>query len=142
MANDVSKGLLRHALRNSGLENPAHEPDDIENENIRNIAKLSISEYERVANANKKLLKMIAESENNQAAKILLEHKADIQKKRSVTNKENASHDRKKKPSKAQLLECRDEWIRVHSYERGWRKAAKNKFNISYQTINSILEEV
>lgn len=142
MANEASKGLLRLALRHSGLENPAHEPDDIENENVRNIAKLSISEYERVANANKKLLKMIAESENNQAAKILLEHKADLQKKRSVTNKENASHDRKSKPSKTKLLEYRDEWVRVNSHEYGWKKAAKSKFNISYQTINSIIEEV
>lgn len=142
MANDVSTSLLRFALRNSGLENSAHEPNNIENENVRNIGKLSISKNKPSAVANEMLLIMMSESENNQAAKILLEHKADLYSKRSLTNKENASQDRKSKPTKIELFEFRDEFERVHSYGYGWKKAAINKFNISYQTINAILKEV
>jgi len=142
MANDVSKGLLKYALRNSGLENPANEPHDIENENVRNMGKLSISKNKKTSDANEMLLKILAESENNQAAKILLEHKTDLRGKRSLTNKDNASRDRKSKPTKTELLKCRDEWVRVNSHEYGWKKAAKSKFNISYQTINSIIDEV
>jgi len=142
MADDISKSFLRFALRNSDLENAAHEPKNLENENVRNIAKLSISKNKDIANSGEILLRMMAESENNQSAKVLLEHKADIHKKRAKTNSLNASYDRKLKPSKEQLLDIRDEWIRIHTHEYGWKKLVKNQFEISYQTINLIMKEV
>lgn len=142
MADDVSKSLLRFALRNSGLENIAIESDDIENENVRNIAKLSISKDKKIANTGEMLLNMMAESENNQTAKNLLEFKEDLFLKHSKTNSKNASRDRKVKPSKTQLLELKDKWIENNAKENGWKKLAKNTFNISYQTINLILKEV
>jgi len=142
MADDVSKSLLRFALRNSGLENTAIDSSDIENENVRNIAKLSISKDKQMAIAGQKLLKIMAESENNQTAKNLLEFKEDLFIKNSKTNSKNASLDRKAKPSKTQLLELKDKWVENHAKENGWKKLAKNTFNISYQTINLILKEV
>jgi len=142
MADDVSKSLLRFALRNSGLENTAIESGDIENENVRNFAKLSISKDKKIANTGEMLLNMMAESENNQTAKNLLEFKEDLFIKNSKTNSKNASRDRKVKPSKTQLLELKDKWVENHAKENGWKKLAKNTFNISYQTINLILKEV
>jgi len=142
MADDVSKSLLRFALRNSGLENTAIDSSDIENENVRNIAKLSISKDKQMAIAGQMLLNIMAESENNQTAKNLLEFKEDLFIKNSKTNSKNASRDRKVKPSKTQLLELKDKWVENHAKENGWKKLAKNTFNISYQTINLILKEV
>lgn len=142
MADDVSKSLLRFALRNSGLENTAIDSSDIENENVRNIAKLSISKDKQMAIAGQMLLNIMAESENNQTAKNLLEFKEDLFIKNSKTNSKNASRDRKVKPSKTQLLELKDKWVENHAKENGWKKLAKNTFNISYQTINLILKDV
>ena len=142
MADDISKSLLRFALRNSGLEKPAIEPDDIDNENVRNIAKLSISKDKKVAKTGDMLLSIMAESEKNQSAKILIEHKKDLYKKKSIPNSLNATYDRKDKPSKDELLEFKDKWVEHHGHEYGWKKVAANHYKISYPTIALILNKL
>lgn len=64
----------------------------------------------------------------------------------STKNKTNAQKDRKEKPTKDQLLvfqtEFKADYLLRHGVEtdRGWKKAATSKFEISYKTLNIILE--
>jgi hypothetical protein len=77
MDNDTKNELLRFALRNSNLSNPAIEPTDIKNEIARNANKLSLSKITAESSSGKKLLKMTS-NDGNKTSEALLESKSDF----------------------------------------------------------------
>ncbi len=140
MTDKKTDGLVSHILRNSNLQNTAISNENLSRENARNANKLAKSKIKNESTSGMMLLEMLA-ADGNETAQDLLEDKVDLHNKRSITNTANASRDRKSKPSKNQLMEIKDEWIKNYAHEYGWKKYAKIKFNISYITINSILKK-
>lgn len=141
MTDDTKNALLKFALTNSNLTRTAIEPDNLENENLRNANKLSISNKPNEKVAGKQLIKMMAD-DGNESAKNIIEHLEDLAIKTSEINSINAKSDRKNKPSKEELNQFKQEWGIDHGAKYGWRKSAKNKYDISYPTIKIILDEV
>ena len=141
MTDDTTNKLLQFGLHNSNLPRVANEPDNIENENLRNANKLSISNKPNEKDAGTKLIKMMAD-DGNESAKNSIEHLEDLAIKISEINSINAKSDRKSKPSKKELNQFKNDWEFKHGAKYGWRKNAKNKYGISYPTIKIILDEV
>ena len=139
MTDDITKKLLQFALKNSELKNLAKQPDDIENEIVRNAAKLSISEKPNEKKSGKQLINFFAD-DGNQAAINHMEHQNDIHDIRSVRNTINASVDRTKKPSKEELEKFKKQYEYDNGKTRGWKKAAYVKYDISPATIRRILQ--
>lgn len=54
----------------------------------------------------------------------------------------NARNDRKKKPSKDELLTDRNNYYATKGHYQGWQKQARGKYKISDKTINAIIGEL
>lgn len=92
MTNDIKNELLKFALRNSNLKNPAIEPTDIKNEIARNAHKLSLSGISNESVSGKKLLKMTS-NDGNKTSEAIIESKSEsaINSRKKRTEKEGYS---------------------------------------------------
>jgi hypothetical protein len=78
---DVTKNLIKFALRNSNLPNKAIENESmIDNEIARNANKLSLSSNPEEAKSGKSLLKFSCH-DGNKTSEALIEYKSDLAKK-------------------------------------------------------------
>ena len=98
---------------------------------------LSLAKLRLIKSFSRSDFRGVSDAENE----ILMISNLDKEIRLSEIKSENASKERKAKPSKEVLVEYKGEYIYKRGVEHGWKSAACRKFGISYPTLNNILEK-
>lgn len=146
------------------LENVWNKLSHSEKANLRNMSDSLIILSKKMPSAQKRVEEITALIENGDISDFLAMKKIDgvtllgiissvtkshILKAKKVlykSNPKNASGDRKIKPTKETVEKFKGEFIEKRysnhgdKIERGWKKAAANRFDIDIKTLNKILK--